>query len=104
LIAFALGLLSWLICSTEVFGWGRIGHRVISRFAEERLTGKAKAGIAALLPLGESLADASLWADEHRREFPKTAPLHYVDAPLDEVKYDPKWSKDDPKFGCVGFQ
>jgi hypothetical protein len=80
---------------------GRLGHRVISRSAEQRLTDKAKAGIAALLPPGESLADASLWADEHRRELPKTAPWHYVDVPLDEPKYDKKWSADDPKHGCV---
>jgi S1/P1 Nuclease len=24
-----------------------------------------------------------------------------VDVPLDEQKYDPKWSKDDTKHGCV---
>ena len=34
----------------------------------------AKDGLAALLEPGESLADASLWADEHVRELPKTAP------------------------------
>jgi hypothetical protein len=54
------------------------------------LTDKAKACIAALLPPGESLADASLWADEHRRELPKSAPWHYVHVPLDEPKYDAK--------------
>jgi S1/P1 Nuclease len=32
---------------------------------------------------------------------PKTAPWHYVDVPLDEPKYDKKWSADDPKKGCV---
>jgi hypothetical protein len=83
------------------WAWGRLGHRVISRSAEQRLTDKAKAGIAMLQPQGESLADASLWADEHRRELPKTAPWHYVDVPLDEPAYDKKWSADDPKHGCV---
>jgi hypothetical protein len=63
-----------LATAMPAWAWGRIGHRVISRFAEQRLTDKAKAVIAALLPQGESLADASLWADEHRRELPKTAP------------------------------
>ena len=81
--------------------WGRIGHRVISRLAEQRLTPQAKAGIAALLAQGESIANASTWADEHRRELPETAPWHYVDVPLDEPKYDKKWSADDPKKGCV---
>jgi hypothetical protein len=82
--------------STPVVGaWGRVGHRVISRFAEQRLTAQAKAGLRALLADGESLADASTWADEHRRKLPKTAPWHYVDVPLDQAKYDPKWSADD---------
>ena len=74
---------------------------MISRIAEKNLTPKAKAAIAALLDPGESLADASLWADEHRRELPKTAPWHYVDVPLDEPRYDPKFSGDVPAKGCV---
>jgi hypothetical protein len=87
--------------ATPAWAWGRLGHRVISRLAEQHLTPKAKAGIAALLAEGESIADASTWADEQRRDLPETAPWHYVDVPLDEPKYDPKWSGDDPKKGCV---
>ncbi len=74
---------------------------MISRLAETRLTPQAKAGIAALLEPGESIADASLWADEHRRELPETAPWHYVDVPLDEPRYDHRWSANDPQHGCV---
>jgi hypothetical protein len=81
--------------------WGRLGHRVISRLAELHLTPQAKAAIAELLEPGESLADASLWADENRGRLPKTAPWHYVDVPLDEPKYDAKRSADDSKHGCV---
>jgi hypothetical protein len=80
----ALSVAVNLQANTPLWAWGRLGHRVISQLAEQRLTDKAKAGIAALLPPGESLADASQWADEHRRELPKTAPWHYVDVPLDE--------------------
>jgi nuclease S1 len=57
---------------------------VISRLAEQHLTPAAKAAVAELLEPGESLADASLWADQNRRCLPKTAPWHYVDVPLDE--------------------
>jgi hypothetical protein len=32
---------------------------------------------------------------------PKTAPWQYVDVPLDQPKYDAKWSADDPNKGCV---
>ena len=68
---------------------------------ENRLNPKAKAAIAALLDEGESLADASTWADEHRRELPKTLPWHYVDVPLDEPKYHSRFSGDVPEKGSV---
>jgi hypothetical protein len=56
--------LIFLSATPHALAWGRVGHRVISRFAEARLTPAAKVGIAALLEPGESIADASLWADE----------------------------------------
>jgi hypothetical protein len=87
--------------ATPAFARGRLGRRVISRLAEQNLTPAAKAAIAELLEPGESLADASLWADENRRRLPKTAPWHYVDVPLYEPRYDAKFSADDPKHGCV---
>jgi nuclease S1 len=83
-----LVLLVTLTSAAPAWAWGRLGHRVISRFAEQRLTDKAKPGIAALFPERESLADASTWADEHRRQLPNTAAWHYVDLPLDEPAYD----------------
>jgi nuclease S1 len=87
--------------TASAHAWGRLGHRVISRIAENNLNPKAKAAIAELLEPGESLGDASTWADENRGRLRKTAPWHYVDVPLDEPKYDKKWSADDPKKGCV---
>ena len=86
---------------SPAWAWGRLGHRVISRLAEKQLTPKAKAAIAELLEPGESLADASLWADENRGRLPKTAPWHYVDVPLDEPRYDAKFSGDVSTKGCV---
>jgi hypothetical protein len=97
----ALTFLIALQISSTAFAWGRLGHRVTSRLAERHLTPQAKAAIAELLEPGESLADASLWADENRGRLPKTAPWHYVDVPLDEPAYDRKWSADDSKHGCV---
>jgi hypothetical protein len=61
---------------------------VIALLAEKHITPESKAGVAALLEPGESMADASLWADEHRGRLRHTAPWHYVDVPLDEPKYD----------------
>ena len=97
----ALAVLIAIQFATPVWAWGRLGHRVISRLAEKQLTPTAKAAIAELLEPGESLADTSLWADEHRRELPKTAPWHYVDVPLDEPRYDSKFSGDVSTKGCV---
>jgi hypothetical protein len=95
----AFTLMIALQTTSTAWAWGRLGHRVISRLAEKHMTPAAKAGVAALLEPGESLAGASTWADEHRRELPKTAPWHYVDVPLDEPKYDAKYSG--PTIGCV---
>ena len=97
----ALTLLIALQIATPAWAWGRLGHRVISRIAENNLNPKTKAAIAELLAPSESLADASTRADEHRRKLLKTAPWHYFDVPLDEPKYNAKWSADDRKKGCV---
>ena len=74
---------------------------MISRIADGNLNPKTRAAIAALLEPGESLADASLWADEHRGELPATAPWHYVDVPLDEPRYNSLFSGDVPRKGYV---
>ena len=100
-LAIAVPLLLVLPTTTPAWAWGRLGHRVISRIAEKNLTPKTRAAITELLGPGETLADASTWADENRRRLPKTAPWHYVDVPLDEPRYDAKWSADDSKHGCV---
>jgi len=65
------------------------------------MTPQAKAAVVALLEPGESLANASLWADENRGRLPKTAPWHYMDDPLDAPKYDARFSADVPSKGCV---
>jgi hypothetical protein len=48
------------VSAPPAWGWGRLGHRVISRLAEKHMTPQAKAAVAALLEPGESLGDASL--------------------------------------------
>jgi nuclease S1 len=83
----------------SALAWGRLGHRVASRIAEKQLTPATKSAIAELLEPGESLADASTWADEVRGRMRHTAPWHYVDVPLDEPRYDSKYSGE--KIGCV---
>jgi nuclease S1 len=98
---FAVALLVSLGSTAPTWAWGRLGHRVIARLADKQLTPTARAAIAALLTSGESLADASTWADEHRRELPKTSPWHYVDVPLDEPRYHSVFAGDVPERGYV---
>jgi nuclease S1 len=99
--AVALALLVALQTATPVWAWGRLGHRLTARLAERHLTPKAKAAITALLEPGESLADASTWADEHKRDIRAIAPWHYVDVPLDEPRYDARFTGDDPRKGYI---
>lgn len=93
LVATALALLAG-----EARGWGRVGHRASARLAEGLLTPATKAAIRGLLDPGESLADASTWPDEHRRDLPESARWHYVNVPITEPRYDRKFCG---QGGCV---
>jgi nuclease S1 len=96
-----LCLLACLQDAPSAWAWGRAGRHVVGRFAEARLTPRAKAAIESLLEPGESLADASTWADENRRKLPRTASWHYVDVPIDEPRYDPRFSGETASKGCI---
>ena len=87
-----------LIVPPSALAWGRVGHHVASRITEARLTPAARAAVAALLEPGETILVASTWADEHRREIPESAPWHYVNVPITEPRYDPKFAA---PGGCV---
>src|SRR5262245_51438313 len=50
--------------------WGRMPHRAATRLAETRLTPRTRAIIRDLLEEGESMADASTWADDYSRDIP----------------------------------
>ena len=79
-------------------GWGFLGHRTAARLAEARLTPATKAAVASILGPGETLAVASTWPDEHRRDIPESAPWHYVNVPITQTKYDAKFCQ---AGGCV---
>ena len=97
----ALTLLVALQTATPAWAWGRLGHRLTARIAERHLNPKAKEAVKALLDEGETLADASTWADEHKREIRGSAPWHYVDVPLDEARYDARFSGPGAEQGCI---
>lgn len=78
--------------------WGRLGHRASAKVAESRLSPRAKAIVAELLDPGESLADASTWADEHGRDIRGSAAWHYVNVPISSPHYDARFCG---SRGCV---
>ncbi len=93
-------LLLAAVAVTPVFGWGPDGHRIIGDIATKYLTEKTKAAVKELL--GEqSLADASNWADEIRKDssFDWAKPLHYINVPHGVAKVDE--SRDCKNDQCV---
>ena len=82
----------------EARAWGKLGHRAASTVVENHLTPAAAAAIRDLLEPGETLADASLWADEHRRAVVGSGAWHYVNVPITESQYDARFC---PSTGCV---
>lgn len=94
-----LAVLAILIgASPTAWAWGKLGHRASGRIAESLLTPNAKAAVRDLLEPGESLADASTWADEVRRDRKESAPWHYVNVSITLERYDPMFC---PPKGCV---
>lgn len=67
--------------------WYALGHRIIARIAEDRLTPRAAAAVREFLG-GQSMAEASSWADQIRGRRRETSPLHYVNIPLEATGYD----------------
>src|SRR5262245_5477236 len=94
----AAALAGLTVAPRPALAWGRMGHRAAARLAESRLTPAARAAVKDLLEPGESLADASTWADEVRPDRPESAPWHYVNVPITEPRYSPRFCPDE---GCV---
>jgi hypothetical protein len=69
--------------------WGPQGHAIVADIAQAHLTPAATAQVSALLKLDgdDRLDQIASWADDNRKQFPKTGVWHYVDIPLDEPSY-----------------
>jgi len=87
-----------LVLARPALAWGRLGHRASAMLAESRLTPRARSIIRDLLEPGESLADASTWADENSREIRGSGAWHFVNVPVSSPRYD---SRDCRPQGCV---
>ncbi|HWC99072.1 MAG TPA: S1/P1 nuclease [Candidatus Sulfopaludibacter sp.] len=92
-----------LVCAVlPAYGWGPEGHSIIARIADAQLTPAARARVAEILGPGVTMASISSWADQVRRERPKTAPWHYIDIPIDRPRMD--LARDCPNADCVVMQ
>jgi len=69
--------------------WWDLGHRVVAELAESRLTPHTREAVRDILD-GQSLADASVWADNIRQYRHDADKLHYVNIPLAETRYVPE--------------
>jgi hypothetical protein len=98
LLAVAGVALLFVGLSPSALGWGKMAHRASAKLAEARLSRRTHEAIKGLLDEGESLADASTWADENSRSIPGSASWHYVNVPVTAARYDPQYCR---KSGCV---
>ena len=70
------------LLAAPALAWGPTGHRVVALVAEEHLSAPARLEVHTLLG-GETLAEASTWADDvrERRTWRQSSPWHYVNIP-----------------------
>jgi hypothetical protein len=59
-----------LLPARAALAWCRLAHRASDKLADSRLSPRTHAAIRELFEPGESLADASTWADEHSHDIP----------------------------------
>ena len=78
------------------WAWGKDGHTIVARVAENFLTSNTKKAISGILsisstPAGRGISDQPIpvWADEikrsavYARKYPNNGSWHFVDVPLD---------------------
>lgn len=100
-----LPALAILIAPTPCLAWGAEGHRIVAAVAEGELSPAAQQQVSELLGshgAKAAMVSVSTRADEIRRQFPNTAPLHFVDIPLSAPVYDP--ARDCPRNNCLVAQ
>merc|ERR1719433_861677 len=67
---------------THGLRWGPDGHMITAEIAQGLLTTKTAHAVDQILG-GETMADASIWADEvkHEQEYRWSSPLHFYNSP-----------------------
>jgi hypothetical protein len=84
----AVGFLALILATPQgAFAWGSEGHQIIVIVAERYMRPETAARMRELLA-PESLEQASVWADEYRKDHRETGPWHYIDIPLADSRID----------------
>jgi len=74
-----LSLICISLISISLISWGFKGHRAVATIAQKHLTSNTAYVVASYLK-GQSMADVSTWADEHKN--PITGKWHFLNLPL----------------------
>jgi len=92
--------LNLLLIPVPCLGWGADGHRIVGQIGERCLTPEGRTLVEEIL-VGQSLAEASTWADEIKSDdsWNWARPLHYANVPTDATGFD--LTRDCPERGCV---
>jgi hypothetical protein len=102
--SYALSLCLIGVMSTQAFGWGDKGHRIVARIAARNLTDQARDVISDLIrgdPFIETCVERDIptrkfadrfaclatWADKAREDRPYTGEWHFVDIPRNTDQY-----------------
>lgn len=84
-----------VLCAPSALAWGPLGHRIVARLAEARLTPQAKAEVDRLLATRHKryLDQVANWADDLRDTDPalfrRTKRMHFVNFHSRDCVYDP---------------
>src|SRR6185437_8990033 len=89
-----------MLVPAACWGWGKDGHEIVGRIADDRLSARAKQGIRDLV--GDlNLVDVKIcmWADHIKGPRQETKPWHYVNIPVRKDngpgKFNPKRDSQD---------
>jgi hypothetical protein len=95
-----LALAAVIVTSVQACAWGDVGHWAVADIAVSRLSDKAKAEIARVLPGGlPDFVEIANWADEIIEEWPESYDWHSVDIPHDSTGY--QRDRDCPNDNCI---
>ena len=81
-MSFFPSLLLSLLISSQAFGWGNIGHRVVAKIAHDSMSSEDQRKLKKIMG-NELLEEASNWPDFMRSDpsFDHKAPWHYISIP-----------------------